>query len=182
MKKFTLLFLFTLAIGSIFSSCEKEDFGTIEVTSEQLIFNIDSIPLAGTYEKTSVGKWDIKAWADANKIDLSKGAKEFKFKSCKMVITEGNLKFSDFKYVQVTVQSGTLPKLDMIARYTIPKGADKEINIDDLMTDVNFIEYAQEGDVTMDLVTETTRNFVPKGVIRAYPRVEVLDTKRWLKL
>lgn len=181
MKKIILPFVVAIAVISIFNSCKKEDFGTIEVTSEQLIFNIDSIPLAGKYEKTSVGKWDVDEFATQNKIDLKKGAKEFKFKSCKMVITEGNLKFSDFKYVQVTVQSGTLPKLDMVARYEIPAGADKEINITN-MPDVNFIEYAQEGDVTMDLVTETTRDFVPKGVIRAYPKVEILDTKRWLSL
>jgi hypothetical protein len=181
MKKFTLIFLFTLAIGSIFSSCEKEDFGTIEVTSEQLIFNIDSVPVAGKYEKTSVGKWDVDEWAAQNKIDLKKGFKEFKFESCKMVITEGNLKFSDFKYVQVTVLAPGLEKKDMIVRYDIPAGADKEINITN-MPDINFVEYAQAGDVTMDFITETSRNNTPKGVVRAYPKVSVLDTKRWLNL
>jgi hypothetical protein len=181
MKKITLLFLFTIAIGSIFSSCKKEDFGSIEVTSEQLIFNIDSIPLAGPYEKKSIGKWDVDEFAAQNKIDLKKGAKEFKFESCKMVITEGNLKFGDFKYIQVKVTADGLTAKDMIQRFDIPAGADKEINITN-MPNVNFVEYAQAGDVTMELFTETTRNSVPKGVIRAYPKVKVFDTKQWVSL
>ena len=179
MKKITLLLL--IAIGSFISSCKKEDFGTIEVTSEQLIFKIDSVPLAGKYEKSSVGKWDVDEWAAQNKIDLKKGFKEFKFQSCKMVITEGDLKFSDFKYVQVKVTAPGLSAKDMIQRFEIPTTADKEINITNL-PDVIFVEYAQAGDVTMDFITETSKNNTPSGVIRAYPKVTVLDTKRWLNL
>jgi len=181
MKKLTFFLLLTFAIGSFFSSCKKEDFGTIEVTSEQLIFNIDSIPIAGKYEKNSVGKWDVDEWAAQNKIDLKKGFKKFKFESCKMVITEGNLKFSDFKYVQITVTAPGLSAKEMIQRYEIPPSADKEINITNL-PDVNFVEYAQAGDVTMAFITETSKNNTPKGVVRAYPKVSVLDTKRWLNL
>ena len=37
MKKIILPLVVTIAVISFFSSCKKEDFGTIEVTSEQLI-------------------------------------------------------------------------------------------------------------------------------------------------
>lgn len=181
MKNFKLLFIAALGLTIMLSSCEKEDFGTIEVTSEKLIFDIDSIPVAGPYQKTSVGKWDVDEWATQNKIDLKKGFKEFKYESIKLVITEGDLRLDDFKYIKMTAKAGSLSEKDVVSSYTVPPGTDKELVITTI-PDFNFIEYAQAGDVTMNFYTETSKNHVKAGKIRCYPKVTVLDTKRWLKL
>jgi len=168
MKK--VILLFAIIAVTLATSCTKEK--TIAIDSKQLIFNVDSVPVAGPLKETSVAKYDVDEFAKQNKINLG-SFKEFKFKNILFKITAGNLRFDDYKFIKISIKTANKSEKEIVTQVDIPVGTDKEFTVT-AIPNVNVLEYAQDGDVTMTFFTETKADHTPEGTITALPSIDAL--------
>jgi hypothetical protein len=179
MRKILVFGTFLSLIAIAITSCSK-DKGFV-INSKQLIFNIDSMTTAGPIEKTATAKYDVDEIAKQYDVKVGK-LQSFKFKSIAFKITEGDLRFDDFKYIKVSISANGLSLKDIVAKIDIPAGTDKEFNVTSI-PDVDVLPYVEAGDITMILNAETNKDHTKAAKIQATPSVDVLGlTTGFIKL
>lgn len=179
MKK-NLFFVALMAfIGITILSCSKDK--GFEINSKQLVFNIDSLSVAGLVEETATAKYDVDEIAKQYDVKVGK-LQSFKFKSIAFKIIEGDLRFDDFKFIKVSISANGLSLKDIVAKVDIPSGTDKEFTVTSI-PDVDVLQYVEAGDITMTLNAETIKDHTKAAKIQATPSVDVLGlTSGFIKL
>lgn len=170
MKKITFLSAALIALVFVFSSCSKDK--GFEINSKQLIFTIDSMTTAGPIEEIATAKYDVDEIANQYDVKVGK-LQSFKFKSIAFKITEGDLRFDDFKFIKVSITANGLTPKEIVAQVDIPAGTDKDFIVTGI-PDLDVLQYVEAGDITMTFNTETVKNHTKAGTIQATPSVDVL--------
>ena len=170
MRKITFLSAIIASILLAFSSCSKDK--GFEINSKQLIFRIDSMPVAGPILKTATAKYDVDELAKQYDVKVGK-LQSFKFKSVAFKIIEGDLRFDDFKFIYLSIVANGLNPIEIVSKIDIPIGTDKDFTVTSI-PDLDVLKYVEAGDITMTFNTETVVNHTKAAVIQATPSVDVL--------
>lgn len=170
MKKITFMSAVIIAIAVAFTACSKDK--GFEINSKQLIFKIDSMSVAGPIEKTATAKYDVDEMAKQYDVKVGK-LQSFKFKSIAFKITEGDLRFDDFKFIKVSIIANGLNTKEIVSKIDIPAGTDKDFTVTSI-PDLDVLEYVEAGDITMTFNAETVKNHTKAATIQATPSVDVL--------
>lgn len=174
MKKITLLSALIIAISLVFSSCKKEK--GFEINSEYLIFNVDSMSIAGPIEKTANLNYNLNTIANDFDMKVNK-YKAFKFKSITFKIKEGDLRFDDIKYIKLNITAKGLSAKEILPSIEVPVGTDKEFTVSN-MPELDVLNYIEAGDVVMTFAAETRVNHTKAAVIQAVPTVDILGLSK----
>jgi len=170
MKKLSFYTCILLFIPLIFSACSKEK--GFELNSEQLIFNLDAMSVKGPIEKTAVANYDVDAIAGQYDIKVG-GLETFKFKSIAFEIIEGDFRFDDLKYIEISITSANLPEKNIVSKIDIPAGTDKQFTVN-AIPEIDVLQYAKAGDITMKFKTETTKDSTNAAKIKATPTIDAM--------
>lgn len=170
MKKNIFFSAVIFSIAMAFSSCSKDK--GFEINSKQLNFKVDSLSVAGPIETTATARYDVDEIAKQYDVKVGK-LQTFKFKSIAFKITEGDLRFDDFKFIKVSIKANGLSIKEIVAQIDIPVGTDKDFTVASI-PDLDVLQYVEAGDITMTFNAQTIKDHTKAAVIQATPSVDVL--------
>jgi hypothetical protein len=180
--------LLTTAAIALFAfgmnSCKK---GTaiLAIDSQELYYDLDSVPQRGWSTLTKVAKYDVDEFCDKNNINDS-WLQGMTFKDVELTIDQGLLKFSDYDSIAIDLWVTDEDTVKIVTKQVMDStifSADKKKATLRADSTFNAIDYVRKGDVYMKVKVHTAHDHVPSGRIHAVPHVDVLtDLKRKLNL
>jgi hypothetical protein len=156
-------------------SC-KRGTSILSINSQELYYDMDTVPKKGWYSLTKVAKYDVDEFCNQNNIK-KEWLQSMTFKDIEFDIVEGNLKFSDYDSIKVKAWASDLDTVTIITNQFIDNTVyTPDMKKATLITNGSFnaIEYITKGDVYMKVSVHTAHDGVPKGKIHAIPHVDVL--------
>jgi hypothetical protein len=173
--------LIALALFGL-QSC-KRGTSVLSINSQELFYEMDSVPTKGWYSLTKVAKYDVDEFVAQNNIK-KEWLQTMTFKDIEFNIVEGNLKFSDYDSITVRAWCTGLDTVTVVTKQVLDSTAytaDKKKATVKTNSTFNALEYVSKGDVYMKVSVHTAHDTVPKGKIQATPHVDVLtELKRKL--
>ena len=165
-------------------SC-KRGTSTLAINSQELYYDLDSIPAKGWYSLTKIAKYDVDEFCAQNNIK-KEWLQNMTFKDIQFDIVSGQLKFTDYDSIGVDVWVTGEDTVKIITKQVMDSTtftADKKSATFKTDSTFNALEYVSKGDVYMKVKLHAAHNHVPAGRVHATPHVDVLtELKRKLGL